>query len=193
MEKGILQSLLRLFYFVLVVVLAVATWVERANGSVFVRENIYGSGWFVVFCVLFFLLFLNYAIQKRVWKNCSSLLFSLSFALVSVGSVQTFAFSEKGYAHLQKGVSCTTFEMRSGAVRTFPFTLELDSFRVRYYPGTDAPMDYLTYMRADGECVEVSMNRNFTKGGYRFCQSSYDEEGEGGWLSVNYEDRKSVV
>ena len=60
------------------------------------------------------------------------------------------------------------------------------------YPGTDAPEDYISYVRlsvpSGGErAATVSMNRILTCEGYRFYQSSYDPDGRGSWLSVNHD------
>ena len=69
----------------------------------------------------------------------------------------------------------------------------LDSFRIAYYPGTEAPADYVSQISCqhiDGDIFArpiVSMNRIFSAQGYRFYQSSYDEDLEGSWLSVNYD------
>ena len=72
--------------------------------------------------------------------------------------------------------------------------MKLDSFRVEYYPGTKAPADYVSHISyslpgqkdsVHNECI--SMNRIFTTQGFRFYQSSFDEDGQGSWLTVNYD------
>ena len=75
--------------------------------------------------------------------------------------------------------------------RMLPFSLSLDSFRVVYYPGTEAPSDYKSYVsyKVNGKWKEevISMNHILSVEGYRFYQSSYDPDLSGSWLSVNYD------
>ena len=53
-----------------------------------------------------------------------------------------------------------------------PFSLSLDSFRVVYYPGTEAPSDYKSYVsyKVNGKWKEevISMNHILSVEGYRF-------------------------
>ncbi|MBO4805482.1 MAG: cytochrome c biogenesis protein CcsA [Paludibacteraceae bacterium] len=190
MERYV-ETFFQVVYVLLVVVLGGATIVENSLGTHFVETYVYGHSCFFMLCFLFFLAAAYLAIRKQVWKNIPSLLMHLSFFLVFLGSFLTYAIGERGFAHVVKGEQCAFFEDKEGERRSFPFALELDSFCVRYYPGTEAPMDYVSYLRLDGEPTVVSMNHNLVKEGYRFCQSSFDEEGQGTWLSVNH-DRYGV-
>lgn len=110
----------------------------------------------------------------------------------------TFLWGKKGYVHLVAGQSTDCFmEQPGGRLLRLPFTLSLDSFRVEYYPGTQAPADYVSYIRvsagkeeasvASGETCRISMNRILSRSGYRFYQSSFDDDRQGSWLSVNYD------
>lgn len=101
------------------------------------------------------------------------------------GSHDYIFIQQKGYMHLTVGTEVGTFiDQDSKRVIELPFTLCLDSFRVEYYPGTDAPADYVSYIR---DAEPVSMNRILSRQGYRFYQSSFDDDKEGSWLSVNYD------
>ena len=62
--------------------------------------------------------------------------------------------------------------------------LSIMDTNVEYYPGTDAPADYVSYIR---DTEPVSMNRILSRQGYRFYQSSFDDDKKGSWLSVNYD------
>lgn len=97
----------------------------------------------------------------------------------------TFLGSRKGYVHLTVGNETNSYvEQGSRQVRELPFTLRLDSFRIDYYPGTDAPADYISYIHGE---QPVSMNRILSREGFRFYQSSFDEDMKGSWLTVNYD------
>lgn len=98
----------------------------------------------------------------------------------------------KGYVHLVQGQEVKSFTRTSDQqTRVLPFSLSLDSFRVVYYPGTEAPSDYKSYVsyKVNGKWKEevISMNHILSVEGYRFYQSSYDPDLSGSWLSVNYD------
>lgn len=102
---------------------------------------------------------------------------------------------QKGYVHLLPGATIDSFlESESGRKADLPFTIQLDSFRIAYYPGTEAPADYISYITYSlpGQKnvllhEQISMNRIFTSQGFRFYQSSFDDDGKGSWLTVNYD------
>ena len=52
------------------------------------------------------------------------------------------------------------------------FRVTLSDFSVVNYPGTDAPMDYITTLAADGQTIRVSMNHIGDYQGYRFRRST---------------------
>ena len=118
-------------------------------------------------------------VQMRVWKLLQSFLWMASL-LVICG---------RGLSYPPKRV-CTSGGSNQ-QTRVLPFSLSLDSFRVVYYPGTEAPSDYKSYVsyKVNGKWKEevISMNHILSVKGYRFYQSSYDPDLFGSWLSVNYD------
>jgi cytochrome c-type biogenesis protein CcsB len=75
-----------------------------------------------------------------------------------------------------------------------PITLK--EFRIVNYPGTDAPMDYQSVLgfkvqgsrfKVQENEILVSMNHIGNIDGYRLFQKSYDSDGEGVTLGVNYD------
>ena len=68
-----------------------------------------------------------------------------------------------------------------------PFQVGLESFDIEYYPGSRRPSDYVSVVTFDGEPVTISMNHIGKRGGYRFYQSDYDDDGAGTVLSVNHD------
>lgn len=175
------------FYAVIVLVLGCATLLANKYGNAWVEEYMYGHAWFVVLLAVFFILVSYSALQAKVWRRFSSLVGYFSFLTILLGSFLSFSTSEKGYSHLIKGVACGTFDDKEYKTHILPFDLVLDSFCVVRYPGTDAPMDYVSYLRLDGVPKTISMNCNLCHEGYRFCQSGSDSMSEDSWLSVNYD------
>lgn len=187
-----MKKFLILIYVVLTGVLMAATFIEYSRGTAFVERYIYHSVWF---CCLWGILacFVVVAMARFNWlKRLPVVLLHSSFLIILGGAMLTFLFGEKGYIHLKKGVEVTTFVRESDKHEvSLPFALRLDSFNIKYYPGTEAPSDYVsavTYVQhGHSASANISMNRVLSVDGYRLYQSSYDDDGSGSWLSVNYD------
>ena len=191
------KAAVAVLYAALVVVLAVATFVERAQGTGFAERSIYHSWWFCGLWGAWAVATVVACIRCRWWrKQWPVLLLHGSFLVILAGALTTFVTGKKGYVHLAVGGEADSFvEQGSGARQSLPFVIGLDSFRVEHYPGTEAPADYVSHVRfrphggGDSAAVAaiISMNRIAVHGGYRFYQASYDEGGGGSWLSVNHD------
>lgn len=187
-----MKKFLILIYVVLTGVLMAATFIEHSLGTAFVERYIYHSVWF---CCLWGILacFVVVAMARFNWlKRLPVVLLHSSFLIILGGAMLTFLFGEKGYIHLKKGAEVTTFIRESDKQEvSLPFVLRLDSFNIKYYPGTEASSDYVsavTYVqRGHSVSANISMNRVLSVDGYRLYQSSYDDDGSGSWLSVNYD------
>ena len=180
-------------YVALVVVLAVATFVEQARGTAFIGAHVYHTHWFVLLWGVLAVCTVVVCWRMRLWRRVPLLLLHGSFLVILGGALITFLWGEQGYVHLEEGKTTDRFVVQdSRHLLPLPFSLRLDSFRIVCYPGTEAPADYVSYIHVSGNGREsqkasVSMNRIFSCGGYRFYQSSYDPDGRGSWLSVNHD------
>ena len=135
-------------YGVLVVVLAVATFVEQARGTAFVGEHVYHTAWFCTLWGVLAALTLVACFRLHLWRRVPLLLLHGSFLVILGGAFLTFMGGQQGVVHLEEGQATDRFMLRdSGELLPLPFTLRLDSFRVQCYPGTDAPEDYISYVR----------------------------------------------
>ena len=193
-------NLKRLFvsvYICLVCLLAIDTFLEQAYGTDFIEKHIYHSFWFCCVWGILAVAAMMASAGKRLRKFLPALLLHGSFLVILEGAMITFAGGRKGYVHLIAGNKVSSFvEQESGREIGLPFTLLLDSFRVEYYPGTEAPADYISHIRvlrpgqgADSSSCSrtVSMNRILSEQGFRFYQSSFDEDRQGSWLTVNHD------
>ena len=191
------KTLLVLLYVVMVMTLAVATFVEQAYGTAFVEQHVYHALWFCCLWGALAVATVVVCIRYRWWRTkFPLLLLHGSFLLILAGALTTFCIGKKGYLHLMAGSETADFvEQSSERLCPLPFTLGLDSFRVEHYPGTAAPSDYVSYIYvrphagADTAVVHtvISMNQIYVHDGFRFYQASYDDDGRGSWLSVNYD------
>ena len=167
------KHIFRTIYFLTIVVLAVTT---------FTSGKVYGSWWFVTLLCLFTATVAAGVIRSRLWKtNIPALMLHAAILLVLAGGFFTWSCSERGTLRLEPGQETSRF---SGG--ELPFTIVLESFEVRYYPGGTIPQDYISTVLADGQPYRISMNRILKKQGYRFYQTSYDASGAT-ILSVNHD------
>ena len=186
----LMKTITLIFYILLTVVLAVATFVEHAQGTAFVTEHIYHSVPFIVLWGALGVLMIFSLWKKTFFQVGPKILLHFSFLVILAGALTTYLTSSKGMMHLRIGEpSFQYMEGESRLMRSLPFTLLLDTFYVEYYPGTEAPADYVSVVEIDGPHpqLSISMNNVLDHQGYRFYQSSYDEDGRGTWLSVNYD------
>ena len=208
MASSILKTTTLAFYVLLTVVLATATLVEHAQGTAFATEHIYHSVPFMVLWGILSVLMIFSFFAKGAFQVWPKVLLHFSFLLILAGALTTYLTSSKGIMHLRQGEhSFQYMEEGTRLMRDLPFTLTLDTFYIDYYPGTKAPADYVSIATSDelratsGHAEQdsslftlhsplrytISMNNILTHKGYRFYQSSYDEDGRGTWLSVNYD------
>lgn len=183
-----MKKLLLVLYILMVITLSIATLVEHTQGTAFTVRHIYHAPWFLVLWGGLAAGLVGIMWHQKMRFLTSSGLLHTSFIVILAGAFLTYLTGQKGYLHLSPGVSVQSFtEEESKHNCALPFTLQLDSFRIDYYPGTEAARDYRSYLSVDGVSYRVSMNKVLSINGYRFYQSSFDEESEGSWLSVNYD------
>lgn len=195
MKMPMLKKALIALYAGVILVLAITTFVEQAQGTAFVEKHIYHTVWFCCLWGAVAVGTLLVLIRRASWLRLPVLLLHGSFLVILAGAMITFVWGVKGHMHLRPGMTENGFCRMDGtdSVR-LPFTLRLDSFRVEYYAGTEAASDYVSYVTCSfaeqmpvQQQERISMNHILRVKGYRFYQSSYDNDGEGSWLTVNYD------
>jgi len=188
----LLTRLLTILMVALIVLLGAATFIEQDKGTAFVSKNIYHTYWFCACWGAIALLGTVALIRRAIWRRLPLLLLHGSFLVILAGALITFIWGEQGVMHLRPGLQVDNYQIvESGEIQKLPFTITLDSFLVENYPGTDAPSDYVSHVTYQvgqtAEQAEISMNHILKLKGYRFYQSSFDEDQQGSWLSVNYD------
>lgn len=178
-------------YIFLIVCMGGATFVEKIHDKDYVSEYIYGSWWFITLWGLLVIVSLAILVQKKVHKRLAVLLLHISFVIMLVGALTTHLTSHEGMVHMRIDKDVATFIDKDNAVCKLPFKMQLKAFDIQTYPGTDAAMDYhcIIDIEHEGhiEHMSVSMNNIGKAGGYRFYQSSYDEDGLGTHLLVTHD------
>ena len=172
-------------------VLATATIVEKVSGTGTAREWFYDNIAFVALWTVIAVSSLAYILARKMWKRCSVFLLHLSLLVILAGAGITWFTAVKGKMQAPQGQAVNVFTTNDGKQHTLPFMLTLRSFDIQTYPGTPAPMDFVSHVTVGNQANEVtgtvSMNKVFSYNGYRFYQSGYDAEGKGAVFTVAHD------
>lgn len=175
----------------LILVMAVATFVEKELGTSFAYTYVYGAWWFSALWGVLVAFGIFGIIKGKIYKNLPLFLLHISFIVILAGALFTKLFSTQGRVVLNQHYLVNTMYTSEGKIQSLPFQLKLENFYIDYYPGTDSPADYVSQLeiidQANGETIQgkVSMNNIMSYKGYRFYQSSYENDGQTSVLSVN--------
>lgn len=169
--------------------LALATFVEKSQGTAYAYAHIYGSWWFSALWAVLVLGSFYGLVKGKNLRNLPLLLLHISFAVILFGALLTKLFGTQGHVVLQQNQPLAHMQTETGQ-EALPFEIELDSFYVQYYPGTDAPADYVSELsihtsNEGSQKARISMNNILSQQGYRFYQSSFEDDGKTSILTVN--------
>lgn len=180
-------------YILVLISMAVATIVEKSQGTDYVHAHYYGAWWFILMWAVIAALGAFYIIKRKV-KRASTLALHLSFIIILAGALLTHISAKRGMIHLRIGQPTDSYLMADEdgegmKEEKLPFSLCLQNFEAKMHDGTQAVADYSSkFTVVDGnEKSEglVSMNKIYSHRSYRFYQSSYDEDGKGSVLAIN--------
>lgn len=182
-------------YILVLISMAVATIVEKSQGTDYVHAHYYGAWWFILMWAVMAALGVFYIIKRKV-KRASTLALHLSFIIILAGALLTHISAKRGMIHLRIGQPTDTYMAASDDAdgmgmqeEKLPFSLCLQNFEAKMHEGTQAVADYSSkFTVTDGNEKsegQVSMNNIYSHRSYRFYQSSYDEDGKGSVLAIN--------
>ena len=178
-----------------VIVMAIATIVEKVHGTTFVSTKIYSTWWFSAIWAVLAIASIARIITSGMQKTLTVLTLHISFIVILAGALTTHLTSKKGYLHLRCGEKARLYteQISNGDMRTatLPFSVTLNDFNIENYEGTTTHSDYashLTFSTDEGSINEtVSMNNIAVVEGYRFYQTSFDQDMKGSILTVTYD------
>lgn len=182
-------------YILVLISMAVATIVEKSQGTDYVHAHYYGAWWFILMWAVMAALGVFYIIKRKV-KRASTLALHLSFIIILAGAMLTHISAKRGMIHLRIGQPTDTYMAASDSQdgmgmqeEKLPFSLCLQNFEAKMHDGTQAVADYSSkFTVTDGNEKsegQVSMNNIYSHRSFRFYQSSYDEDGKGSVLAIN--------
>ena len=189
-----IKKIIFTLYILVLISMAVATIVEKSQGTDYVHAHYYGAWWFILMWAVMAAIGVFYIIKRKV-KRASTLALHLSFIIILAGALLTHISAKRGMIHLRVGQPTDTYMAASydeGMGMTeekLPFSLCLQEFEAKMHDGTQAVADYSSkFIVQDGNEKsegQVSMNNIYSHRSYRFYQSSYDEDGKGSVLAIN--------
>lgn len=178
---------------IIAAIIGAATIVENSMGTPFVLDNIYGAWWMKCLWAVMSTSAVWVIIKRKLWHRLSVFLLHISFLVILAGAMLTSFLREKGLIHLRTGDSVSAFMTKEKRIVYMPFQVRLDTFSIDYYPGTETPSNYIsnvTCLTPDGTVIttgRISMNNILRHNGYRLYQTSFDEDLQGSWLTVNHD------
>jgi len=177
-----------------VVVLAIATVIEKIYGTPFVQDYWYGSPLFTLLWGALSCSGLIYILKVKLYRRFWVWMIHIALLVILLGAGVTRWTSIHGQIRLQKGAPPTNkYHSDQGEEKSLPFGVSLERFDLTYYIGTEFPLDYQSNLIIQdverGKSVQgsVSMNQIFRYRSYRFYQSGYDPDHNTTILSIAYD------
>ena len=178
------------------IAIIMATFIESATSTENVRHLIYNATWFEI---LLGLLTLNIAgslfyHKSFSWKKITVPLFHLSFVLIMTGALFTRYTGIEGMVYIREGqqTNIVKLENSKGDLK-LPFNIYLDNFELLRYPGSNSPSSYSSYITVEdyekNQAFEyhIYMNHILKYRGWRFFQTSYDQDEQGTVLTASHD------
>lgn len=174
------------------IALAVATFIEKVQGTSVARKLIYNQPIFYLLQLLMVIQFIVIGIRMQLWKQrkYGICLFHVSFIVILTGALVTNLFGFEGIVHIREGETTSQLHLTDGT-HELPFTIHLDDFKLLRYPGSHSPSSFESFLTissdSDTRAEHIYMNKVIYEQGYRIYQSSYDSDEQGTVLSVNHD------
>lgn len=174
----------------LVLMMMLATILEKTYGTATAWSAIYGSPLFTAVWGIMAVCASVYIISRRLQRDFFTFLLHVSLLVILAGALVTRLCGKQGSIHLRMNdTPVSAFNLSGAKEEPLPFDVRLRDFRIDYYKGSFAPMDFISRIQIEDNGTqvegEVSMNRIFAYRHYRFYQSAYDKDGQGTTLAMS--------
>lgn len=179
---GWLMAALLLLYGV---ALGVATFVENSYSTALAREWFYNSIWFAVLQGMLCVNFVVMAYRLKLWhqKKWGVLMLHYGFVAILIGAMTSHITAKEGIVHLRVGESSAQIIDEKGApIESLPFSIALTKFEITRYGGSGSPQSFQSDVVVEGKNYHIYMNNVLSYGGWRFYQSSFDNDEQGSYL-----------
>lgn len=194
--KKILSTLGGISLALVTVAIGIVTFIEKDQSTAAAFDLVYGAFWFELLLAICAITSLIRCFYFHPKKQIIEILLHSSIFIILLGSGITRYTGATGIVHIREGSGSNEMQMNTadGVVKKqLPFDLHLSDFQVETYPGSQMPSMYrsIVTVKENGEPVleyySIHMNHILKYRGYRFYQSSYDQDQRGTILSVNHD------
>ncbi len=158
---------------------------------------VYSTVWFEAVMWIFGINLAGVMVRYKTYKKIPVFVLHLSVIVILIGAGITRYIGYSGVLHLRNGQTKSSVVIRDKAnplhikVKQLGFSVKLDRFVIKRYPGSMQPNSYDSYVTVkDGKNVfeyHIYMNHILTYKGYRFYQAGFDKDAKGTILAVSYD------
>ncbi|NKQ41269.1 MAG: cytochrome c biogenesis protein CcsA [Sulfurovum sp.] len=179
-----------LLFAVLGIGAAVGTFIENDFGSARAKDLVYTAWWYQLTLFLASLNLIAVIYKTKMYRNKTRILFHGAFVIILFGAALTHYFGIEGVMHIREGSKSNIVEAGEHKIEV-PFYLKLNDFVLTRYPGSKSPSEFSSTVTVIDQNnnkefdTMIYMNNTLTYGGYKFFQTSYDDDEKGTKLSVN--------
>jgi len=192
MIKKVFNSYRTMYFLLAILALgaAVATFLENDYGNGFAREYVYTSWWYQVVLLLSAINMITILYYAKIKLLRPGPIFHFAIVIILLGAFITHNFGIDGLMHIRQGEKTNVISVNNQRIK-LPFYIGLKTFNLLRYPGSMSPSEYNSDVRViDKEQnkifdAKIYMNNTLTYRGYKFFQTSYDNDEMGSILSVN--------
>jgi cytochrome c-type biogenesis protein CcsB len=176
-----------------VIAIISATFIESTSGTESARALVYNAKWFEL---ILFLLTVNIAgsmflFRSFSWNKISVPLFHLAFVLIMVGAFFTRYTGKEGSVYIREGEHTNIVSVSEVEQIELPFDIYLENFELERYPGSQSPSSYSSYVKVEDTSkgknfdYHIYMNHILKYRGWRFFQTSFDQDEKGTFLTAS--------
>ena len=176
-----------------ILMMAAATIIGKLYGTDRALSIVYHSPVFIALWAVAAISGVWLMIRRGTIRKPATFFLHISFVLILAGALITMLSGKSGMMELRRGLVTNQWASDQGMRQKLPFSLQLKDFSIEYYPGSHDPSDYISNVvlkdsRSDTEKeYTISMNNILKYDGYRFYQSSYDDDLRGSVLAVSHD------
>lgn len=177
----------------IILMMASATVIEKIYGTDRAFGTIYHSPVFIALWAVTAIVGVMLLLRRGTIRKPATFMLHISFVLILAGALITMLTGKSGMMELRRGLATNQWSTNEGFRERLPFTLQLKEFRIEYYPDSNDPSNYISKVVLKDKVNDteteytISMNRILKYGGYRFYQSSYDDDLHGSVLAVSHD------
>ena len=178
---------------------AIGTFIENDFGSQRAKALVYHSFWYQLTLLFVIVNMLTVMHKVKMYKIKARTLFHFSFSIILLGAALTHYLGYDGVMHIREGEKSNIIVIDEKQEIKTDFYVALEDFTLKRYPGSRSPSEFSSKVTIlDKEenlsfVADIYMNHTLSYKGYKFFQTSYDDDEKGTKLTVNKDPGMEVT